>query len=192
MRSILKRRLIILPLAVLASAAVAACGSSSNSGASGSTAKSTSASASGGYGGGYGASSSTKTSTSASSAGASSAGTVSLASTSKGKILVNSKGFTMYLFTADKQGKDRCATTSGCLAVWPALTVTGHPTAGTGVNKAMLGTIKLSNGTQQVTYAGHPLYGYTGDGSPDSTGYIGITSFGGTWYAVNAAGGAVH
>jgi predicted lipoprotein with Yx(FWY)xxD motif len=81
---------------------------------------------------------------------------------------------------------------SGCVASWPPLTVSGKPTAGAGVSKSLLGTIKLADGHEQVTYAGHPLYRYTGDGSPGTTSYIGVTSFGGTWLAVNAAGKPVH
>ena len=43
----------------------------------------------------------------------------------------------------------------------------------------------------QVTYAGHPLYTYTGDSGPGKTSYVGVKAFGGAWYALNASGGAV-
>ena len=176
------RRVAVLPILALAAAAMlAACGSSGGSGTA------SAATGGGAYGGGaYGASSSSTTASAASGA------TVKLVHTSVGKILTNSRGFTLYLFTADRHNSDRCVKKSGCTGAWPPLTVSGHPTAGSGVNKSLLATIRLPNGKHQVVYAGHPLYRYTGDGSPGATSYIGATSFGGTWLAVSASGKAVH
>ena len=118
--------------------------------------------------------------------------TVKLAHSSDGAILVNSAGRTLYLFTADKRNADKCVKVSGCAAAWPPLTVSGKPTAGSGVKASMLGTITISGGKKQVTYNGHALYLYAGDSSKASTGYIGASGFGGTWYGVNASGAAVH
>lgn len=120
------------------------------------------------------------------------AATVRLARTSKGKILVNSRGFTLYMFTADRRNRDHCVKVSGCTRIWPPLTVRTRPTAGIGVKRSLLGTIRLPNGHKQVTYNGHPLYGYTGDSAPRSIYYIGFSEFGGRWYAVNAGGHAVR
>lgn len=117
--------------------------------------------------------------------------TVKVAHTSVGRLLETGGGLTVYMFTADSRNHDRCVSTKGCAGVWPPLTVSGRPVAGTGVNRALLGTITLPNGRHQVTYAGHPLYRYSGDSSPGDTSYIGISSFHGTWYGVNAAGGSV-
>lgn len=123
---------------------------------------------------------------------AASGATVSLAGTSAGKILVNSRGFTLYLFTADRRNRDNCVKKSGCTTAWPPLTVTGRPHAGSGVKASLLGTITLPNGHHQVTYNGHPLYRYAGDSRARQTYYIGVSAYGGRWYGVNAAGGAVH
>lgn len=180
MRRALLRRSAVIPIAVAASMALVACGSQAKT--TGGT-----ATASTGYGG-YGGSSSPASSTGT----AASASTVRLATTSKGKILVNSRGFTTFQFTADHPGSDHCVKVSGCTSNWLPLTVKGRPTAGSGVKKSLLGTIKLPNGSHQVTYAGHPLYTYAGDSSPANTGYIGATSFGGTWLAVSVSGTAVH
>jgi predicted lipoprotein with Yx(FWY)xxD motif len=125
-----------------------------------------------------------------SSAGASQP-TVKLRKTDKGKILVNSKGFTLYIYSKDSRNKDRCIKVSGCLNLWPALATKGKPTAGPGVKKSLLGTIKLSNGTRQVTYNGWPLYTYLGDSGPGQTFYIGVFQSGGKWWALNAAGKVV-
>jgi predicted lipoprotein with Yx(FWY)xxD motif len=118
--------------------------------------------------------------------------TVRIAHSSDGPILVDSSGFTLYLFTADGKGTDHCVKVAGCASAWPPLTVSGKPTAGTGAKASLLGTIAIAGGRKQVTYAGHPLYRYSGDGSPAATGYIGASSFGGTWYGVSATGTSVH
>jgi len=42
-----------------------------------------------------------------------------------------------------------------------------------------------------VTYAGHPLYWFSGDSAAGDTNGEGLTDFGGAWYAVSPAGKAV-
>jgi predicted lipoprotein with Yx(FWY)xxD motif len=108
-----------------------------------------------------------------------------------GKILVDRAGFTVYEFTRDHGKHNSCVQISHCPAAWPALTTTGKPLAGTGVNRTLLGTITLSGGVKQVTYAGHPLYTYVGDSGPGQTSYVGVSAFGGSWYALNTSGHAV-
>jgi predicted lipoprotein with Yx(FWY)xxD motif len=113
---------------------------------------------------------------------------VSLRKTSLGMILVNARGRTLYAFTKDARNRDRCVTSAGCTAVWPVATSAGKPHAGRGVKRSMLSTIRLANGSRQITYAGHPLYTYAGDSSAGETGYVGVSQFGGTWLAVNGGG----
>jgi hypothetical protein len=55
----------------------------------------------------------------------------------------------------------------------------------------MLGTIKRSDNTTQVTYNKHPLYYYSGDSQPGQQNGQGVNAFGATWFAVTPAGGAV-
>jgi predicted lipoprotein with Yx(FWY)xxD motif len=117
----------------------------------------------------------------------SAAATVQLRHTSLGSILVSSSGRTLYEFTRDHANKNSCAAISGCSAVWPSLRASGRPRAGSGIKASLLST----TGGNQVTYAGHPLYTYSGDSGPGATSYVGAKTFGGTWYAVNASGGAV-
>jgi predicted lipoprotein with Yx(FWY)xxD motif len=120
-----------------------------------------------------------------------SAPTVKLASTSIGKILVAKSNHTLYMFTRDKRDKDACVKVSMCTGTWPPYTTSGKPTAGPGVKSSLLGTIKLSSGRKQVTYAGHPLYTYAFDSGPKQTDYVGASQFGGKWYAVSSAGKTV-
>jgi len=117
--------------------------------------------------------------------------TVELRSTKAGMILTDSRGFTLFEFTKDKKGQDACVKINGCQEFWPPLLVSGTPTGGTGVNSALLGTTTISAGMTQVTYAGHPLYLYTGDKNPEETSYIGVKAFSGKWYALTAKGKAV-
>jgi predicted lipoprotein with Yx(FWY)xxD motif len=116
---------------------------------------------------------------------------VELQNTAVGKVLTNGRGFTLYVFTRDARNHDRCVAISGCRAVWPVLKTRGRTIAGAGVNAALLGSIRLASGMRQVTYAGHPLYTYSGDLAPRSTFYVGAFQFGGFWYALHANGKVV-
>jgi predicted lipoprotein with Yx(FWY)xxD motif len=52
----------------------------------------------------------------------------------------------------------------------------------------MLGTTKRTDGKQQVTYGGHPLYFFAKDTKAGDARGEGIVHFGGTWWVVSAAG----
>jgi predicted lipoprotein with Yx(FWY)xxD motif len=122
---------------------------------------------------------------------ASRAAKVQLRHTSLGKILVDSSGFTLYLFTRDTRNTDTCVKVSGCTSAWPPLRTSGNPTAGPGVKASLLSTIKLPGGGRQVTYAGHALYHYGAASERAETVYVSAEQFGGTWYAVGAVGNTV-
>jgi predicted lipoprotein with Yx(FWY)xxD motif len=104
-----------------------------------------------------------------------------------GKILVDGKEMTLYLFEKDKGGKPSC--TGACAAQWPPLITDGKITAGPGVNASWLATTDRSDGTKQVTYHGWPLYHYAKDMKSGDMNGQGLTSFGGAWYVVDAGKG---
>src|SRR6476469_8552505 len=112
--------------------------------------------------------------------------TLKLRNTGLGKILVDSKGRTLYSFGHDKKDKSRC--NGQCASFWPPAGSPKHPTVGSGVTKSMLKVIKRSDGTRQLSYNGHPLYRYVGDGKPGDTNGENITAFGGKWDVVSAKG----
>ena len=114
--------------------------------------------------------------------------TISVRSTAYGKILVNSKGDTLYLWAKDKNDKSACS--GGCLAVWPFVLISGKPTAGSGVNAKLLGTIKVKGGNE-VSYNKHPLYTYISDVKPGIISGEGNKSFGAPWWVVSTAGDAI-
>ena len=106
-----------------------------------------------------------------------------------GKFLVGSTGRTLYLFEADKNGTSACS--GACAAAWPPDTVTGTPQAGSGVQQSLLGTIKRSDGTMQLTYNGHPLYYFTADTAGGAAHGQGVKAFGAGWYVVSATGSKI-
>ncbi len=101
-------------------------------------------------------------------------------------ILVDSKGFTLYDFHKDKGTKSSCY--GACASTWPPLTASGPPKAMSGAEASKLGTTKRSDGTLQVTYAGHPLYTYVADTKPGEAKGNNFSSFGAEWYALQANG----
>ena len=101
-------------------------------------------------------------------------------------ILVDASGRTLYLFEADKGTSSTCY--NACATYWPPLLTNGAPVAGTGVNPALLGTTKRTDGTTEVTYGGHPLYYVVTDHNPgDATGQ-GVDNFGAPWDVVGRDG----
>ena len=130
--------------------------------------------------------SSSKHTTGAAAAVGTPSGTVNVASTGLGKILVDSRGLTLYLFEADKGATSACS--GACAAAWPPLVTSGKPTAGGGIDASLLGTTKRSDGTMQLTYSGHPLYRFASDTKPGDTTGQGVNGFGALWYVLSAAG----
>ena len=107
-----------------------------------------------------------------------------------GMILVSSSGKTLYRYTKDSKHVNRCTTDAVCNKYWPPLVAKGtaQPTAGAGAKSALLGTIKISHGRRQVTYAGFPLYFFAGD---KKSGQINGQNFEKQWYVVNEKGALV-
>jgi predicted lipoprotein with Yx(FWY)xxD motif len=107
-----------------------------------------------------------------------------------GQILVDGSGRTVYLFVADTGTTSTCYTS--CAQLWPPVLTTGAPQAGTGVQASLLGTTKRTDGTTEVTYAGHPLYYYLPDTQPGATSGQGSSTFGALWWVLSPSGAAVH
>jgi predicted lipoprotein with Yx(FWY)xxD motif len=127
---------------------------------------------------------------SSSSSGGSSRATVDLTKTDVGDVLTGPSGRTLYLFEKDKSAKSTCS--GECANDWPPLMASGKPSAGTGVNASMLGTSKRSDGKEQVTYNGHPLYYYEGDKKAGQTAGQGLDAFGAEWYVLGANGSKIE
>jgi predicted lipoprotein with Yx(FWY)xxD motif len=111
---------------------------------------------------------------------------VGTARTGLGQVIVDSRGRTLYLFEKDPRGHSTC---SGiCATYWPPLLTSGKPTAIAGAKRSLLGTIGRADGTRQVTFAGHPLYFFSGDVKRGQTNGEGLKDFGAGWYALSPSG----
>ena len=117
------------------------------------------------------------------------AATIGAANESLGKILVNSQGRTLYLFRKDSGTTSEC--TGACAANWPPLRANGSPTIGGGASASLVASTTRSDGSRQVTYNDHPLYTFVKDTKAGDTNGEGLSAFGGTWYAISAAGNEV-
>ncbi len=111
-------------------------------------------------------------------------------SKSFGMILVAANGKTLYRYTLDSKGVNKCTSVAVCAKYWPQLLIksTAKPSAGTGASAALLGTIKAAHGMRQVTYAGFPLYYFAGDPGAGQTKGQGFQK---QWYVVNTKGSLV-
>ncbi|MGH2970738.1 MAG: COG4315 family predicted lipoprotein [Gaiellaceae bacterium] len=107
-----------------------------------------------------------------------------------GTVLVAANGRTLYRYTVDSKGVNRCTSNATCAKYWPRLLITAgaKPVAGTGVKASLLGTIKAKGGMLQVTYAGYPLYTFAGD---SKAGQVAGQGFDKQWYVVNTKGALV-
>jgi predicted lipoprotein with Yx(FWY)xxD motif len=126
----------------------------------------------------------------ATSSSRSNAAVVAIGKTKLGRVLVDSRGRTLYLFDRDKSGRSACYGT--CARYWPPLLTSAKPRAGTGVRASLLGMTKRRDGKQQVTYARHPLYTYIGDTKRGQTTGEGLTDFGAAWDAVAPSGRSIE
>ena len=104
-----------------------------------------------------------------------------------GAIVVDGKGFTLYMYAPDHQGASRC--TGFCAQQWPPLVLpkgVDQPLAGPGVKATLLGVVRRANGQLQETYHGWPLYLWQGDFAPGQA--TGQADAMGLWYAVSVTG----
>ncbi len=169
----------IAVLALAALLAVSGCGGSSGS--------SSSSAEGGAYGSGGETSSAKNASETSGGESGGAAAVVAVGNSPKaGRIVVDSEGFTLYDFHKDKGTKSACY--GACASAWPPLTTSGAPQATKGAEAGKLGTTKRSDGTMQVTYAGHPLYTFVEDKKPGEANGNDTSAFGAQWYALKPNG----
>jgi predicted lipoprotein with Yx(FWY)xxD motif len=160
-------------LALAALVAIAGCGSSNSSSSNGE-----------GSGGAYGSGGASTTKPAAATREGAPITVGSAAGV--GKILVDSKGLTLYYFQKDQNGESACY--GACASGWPPLITEGKPVAGEGAMASKLGTTKRKDGTTQVTYAGWPLYTFVEDKKPGEDNGTDSKAFGASWYPLHPNG----
>src|SRR5947199_8809528 len=87
--------------------------------------------------------------------------TLTVKSSSFGRVLFDGRGYVLYAFTRDARGRSACY--GACAKAWPVYYAKGTPRAGSGIKRSLLGTTKRRDGRRQITYAGRPLYYYVRD-----------------------------
>ncbi|OQP45135.1 hypothetical protein A4H97_32880 [Niastella yeongjuensis] len=93
-----------------------------------------------------------------------------------GSILTDVNGKTLYFFSSDANGQSACS--GGCATTWPVFYVDA-PDLSDGLAAADFSTITRTDGKQQTTYKGWPLYYYSKD---TLAGDIKGEAFGGKWF----------
>jgi predicted lipoprotein with Yx(FWY)xxD motif len=173
----LRRPLVLGAAATAAVALLAGCGSSGSS----STASSAASTA---------ASTPTQSTAASTTAAAGPGVAVQTKHATLGTILAaGPKHLTVYMFEADKGTTSSC--NAACAKVWPPVTTAGKPAASGGAVSADLGTAMRSDGTEQVTYKGHPLYFYDDDKDAGDAYGQASKAFGADWYVLEANGSKV-
>lgn len=101
-----------------------------------------------------------------------------------GQILVNTDGFTLYGFTVDANGESACY--DQCAELWPP--VPADAEIGSDLDTSLFGSISRTDGPDQLTANGQPLYLYTPDVSP---GDVNGQGFNNVWFVVDPNGAMV-
>ena len=105
-----------------------------------------------------------------------------VASTTLGKVLVDSQGRTVYMLTADSPGHSSCS--AACLQYWPAVA----PGKAAPTVTAKVSSTTTTGGQKIATAGGWPLYTFIQDQKPGDVTGEGVQTFGGVWYAVSPSG----
>jgi predicted lipoprotein with Yx(FWY)xxD motif len=96
---------------------------------------------------------------------------------------------TVYLFEKDKGTSSSC--TGACAKAWPPVIASGKPEAGGAAQMSLLGTTTRSDGRQQLTYKGHPLYFFVKDKDDGDAYGEGVKAFGSSWYVLAPSGNKI-
>jgi len=113
--------------------------------------------------------------------------TITTAGSDFGEVLFDVTGQAIYLFDKETTGVPDCY--GDCAVAWPPVLTEGSPVAGAGTMTDLLGTTPRTDGSTQVTYAGHPLYYYAHEGKNVVTCHN-VSEFGGLWLVVTPTGQA--
>jgi predicted lipoprotein with Yx(FWY)xxD motif len=113
---------------------------------------------------------------------------LSLKQTAIGKVVVDDKGWVLYLYTKDTSKPPKSNCYGQCIAAWPASTGDASNIAATGISPKLIGTVDRADGTSQLTLGGWPLYRYAGDKKAGDVSGQGVNN---VWFVVGADGRAI-
>jgi predicted lipoprotein with Yx(FWY)xxD motif len=106
-----------------------------------------------------------------------------------GRILVDGRGHSLYMFAMDKGRMSSCY--GACAANWPPVISSGKPRVRAGAKQSLIGRTKRMDGRWQVTYNGHPLYTFVKDTAKGQTNGEGLIAFGAEWDLVSRGGARI-
>jgi predicted lipoprotein with Yx(FWY)xxD motif len=104
-----------------------------------------------------------------------------------GEMLFDGNGQAIYLFDREQTAKPECY--DACAEAWPPVLTKAPPVAAGRADPTALGVTRRTDGTTQVTYAGHPLYFYAHEGRNQVLCHN-VREFGGLWLVVTPSGRA--
>lgn len=103
------------------------------------------------------------------------------AETDLGSILVDPDGMSLYVFTADADGESACY--EQCAQTWPP--VAADTPISSDLDTAMFGSIERTDGTEQLTVNGMPVYLFASDSAPGDVNGQGVND---VWFVIDADG----
>jgi predicted lipoprotein with Yx(FWY)xxD motif len=112
---------------------------------------------------------------------------ITVADSEFGPMLFDETGQAIYLFDKEKTPTPECYDV--CAKAWPPVLTQGAPVAAAGARADLLGTSPRTDGSTQVTYAGHPLYFYANEGKNEVRCHN-VFLNGGLWLVVTPDGQA--
>jgi predicted lipoprotein with Yx(FWY)xxD motif len=113
-----------------------------------------------------------------------------------GPYLSDQGGMALYMFEEDRpegfRGRSVESDCIGeCLARWPIFGGDPVPTAGEGIDPALIGSFVRPDGKTQAMYNGWPLYYFAEDFAPGDINGHDFEEFGGEWYLLDLAGNVI-
>ncbi|MEU5976423.1 SCO0930 family lipoprotein [Streptomyces sp. NPDC047315] len=96
-----------------------------------------------------------------------------------GRVVTDGAGLTLYRFDKDTAAPPASHCEGDCAKAWPVVPANGV-TAAPGVDPSFLGQVTRSDGTEQLTIGGWPVYRYAKDTKAGEAKGQGV---GGTWFA---------
>lgn len=109
---------------------------------------------------------------------------VHIAETELGDVLVDADGFTLYVFTLDADGESTCY--DQCAGTWPP--VSADSAIGADLDTSIFGSTTRTDGSEQLTVGGKPLYTFAPDTNPGDTNGQGVND---VWFVVDGSGAVI-
>jgi predicted lipoprotein with Yx(FWY)xxD motif len=106
-----------------------------------------------------------------------------------GRILVDGRGHSLYVFGMDRGRTSTCY--GACAANWPPFISSAKARVRVGAKQSLIGRTRRIDGRWQVTYKGHPLYTFVKDTARGETNGEGLIAFGAEWDLVSPRGAKI-